>query len=258
MVTTVKLVKMAKLKAPVIFTGLPGIGLVGKIVVDYLLKELNTEKIAEIISDSFPPSAHTKEGMLELIKDEIYHYSFKGKDYLFLSGPVQPSLDFRSGTAQEHYEFARSICEFLKQHDVKEIYALAGINVGERRMNHEPKVIVAATSKALLNDLKKYGVIIDKNEGLISGAAGLLPGIAAEFGMDAACLMGETNVRLVYGDHGAAKKVLELLIKKFGFKVDMRKIEKESVEIEKAFTQLSAQLEEQEEKPLPSGLSYVR
>ena len=69
--------------------------------------------------------------------------------------------------------------------------------------------------------------------------------------------MGETNARLIYGDPGAAKTVLELIIKRFGFSVEMKKMEQESKEIEKAFSQLNEQLEDQEDSP-PSGLTYVR
>jgi proteasome assembly chaperone (PAC2) family protein len=164
----------------------------------------------------------------------------------------------RFGSSIEHYEFAEKIIEAAEKLGVKEIYTLAGINIGEQRLTQEPRIVAAATSKKILDDLKRFGVIFNKQDGLISGAAGLLLGVAKEKGIDGACLMGETNATLIYGDHGAAKKIVELLVKKFGFEVKMSEIEKESKNIEKAFMQLSKQLEEQEEKPPASGLSYVR
>ena len=258
MKTRVKFLKNIKLRNPVLFTGLPGIGLVGKISVDYLLKQLKAQKIAEVFSDSFPPSIHTKDGVINMIKDEIFLYSFKDRDYLFLAGPVQPALDIRSSSMSEHYEFAEAIMDSLKAKGLKEVYTLAGINIGEKRMLSEPNVIIAATDKNILAEWKKFGAVGDRPEGLISGAAGLILGVAKENGISGACLMGETNARLVYGDHGAAKNVLELLIKKYGFKVDMSRIEKEAKEIESAFTQLAKQFEDQEEKPAEHGLSYVR
>lgn len=51
MTTTIKLLKKKKLKNPVLITGLPGIGLVGKLVVDYMLKESKAERIAEVHSE---------------------------------------------------------------------------------------------------------------------------------------------------------------------------------------------------------------
>jgi len=256
--TEINFLKKKKFKNAVMFSGLPGIGLVGKIAVDYLLKQFKAEKIAEITSDAFPPSVHTKKSIIELIKDELYHYKFKGKDYIFLSGPVQPSLDATISSAKEHYEFAEKIVLAAKKLGVKEIYTLAGINVGEKRMNSEPKVIVAATDQKILESFKKLKAIEGHEEGLISGAAGLITGLALKHNMKGACLMGETNARLIYGDNGSAKKIIELLSLKFGFKVDMNQIEKESKEIEKAFQQLSKQLEEQQEDIPEKGLSYVR
>ncbi|MFA4907340.1 MAG: PAC2 family protein [archaeon] len=263
MKTEVILLKKTKLTNPIFITGLPGIGLVGKIVVDYLLRQNKSEKIAEIVSDSFPPSVYTKDSFASLIKDEIHLVRLGKQDFLFLAGPVQPSLDMRFSVSSDHYEFAESIVKAMKKLGVKKIYTLAGINVGDRRMEKLPRVVISSTSKQELDVFRKFGpetVKIDKGEGLISGAAGLIVGFAAKEGLMGTCLMGETNVKLIYGDHGAAKKVLEILIKKFGFKVKMGEIEKEAKEIEQAFSQLAKQLDDMKEEPEEENpkLSYVR
>jgi hypothetical protein len=258
MVTKVAILKKNSLSNPVLFVGLPGIGLVGKICVDYFLKQFKTELVAEVYSDSFPPTVHTKDGVIELIKDQIFAFEFKGRHFLFLSGPVQPSLDFRAGSPQEHYDFAEEIVSAVKKLGVKEIFTLAGINVGDKRMESKPGVVVAATGKKMLEDFKALGAAAGQKEGLISGAAGLILGIGAQHGIDGACLMGETNTRLVYGDHGAAKTLIELLIKKFGFKVEMKGIEREAKNIEEAFKKLAEQFEEAEENMPQEGPSYVR
>ncbi|MFH1587973.1 MAG: PAC2 family protein [Candidatus Diapherotrites archaeon] len=242
----------------VLLTGLPGIGLVGKIVVDYLIKELKPKKVGEIISDSFPPSVHTTKGVLELIKDEIYFYELKGQKFLFLSGPIQPALDAKSSSGKEHYEFAGKIVSEMKAKGVSQIITLAGINIGEKRVSKAPGVVAAATHKDVLQEWISLGADSNKGEGLISGAAGLILGMAKVHGLKGACLMGETSIRLVYGDPGAAKTVLELLNKKFRFPVDMDKIKKESVEIEQAFTELTKKLEKATEQEDNDELSYVR
>ncbi len=257
MPTTVKMLKEKKFKDAVLFTGLPGISLVGKIAVDYLLKQFKAEKVAEVYSDSFPPSVQTTKGIIDMIKDDVYHYSFKGRDYLFLAGPIQPVLDAKSGSMAEHYEFASALVKFFREIGVKEICTLAGINIGERRMHVEPRVIVAATDKNIMEEWKAAGGVNDKPVGLISGAAGLLLGIGKAEGLKGACLMGETNARMIYGDPGASKQVIEVMVKRFGFSVEMKQMEQESLEIEKAFSDLNKQLEEQEDSQ-PAGLTYVR
>ncbi|MEM4261978.1 MAG: PAC2 family protein [Candidatus Diapherotrites archaeon] len=255
MSTTIKFIKKTKFKKATLFTGLPGIGLVGKICVDYLLKQLKTQKVAEIYSDFFPPSVQTENGIATLIKDEIHYYKHKGKDYLFLAGPVQPTLDINSAP-NEHFEFSRAILYALKEKGLNEIYTLAGLNIGEQRLTKEPRVAVASTSKKKLEEWKKIGAITNRPIGLISGIAGLLIGMGKEEGIEGTCLMGETSSRMIYGDPGAAQKVLELIIKKYDFKIDMTSLTKEAKQIEKAFQELNKQLEEREETP--TNLSYVR
>lgn len=252
--------KKRKLNNAVLFTGLPGIGLVGKIATDYALKKLGAEKIANVYSDSFPPSVYINNGIADLIKDEIFLYKMKNRDFLFLAGPVQPALDPRITNVNDHYEFAEAIVKVAKDLGVKEVYTLAGINIGDARLNHEPKVVVAATDKKTLESFKKLGAKTGMNSGLVSGAAGLILGIAAKNGMKGACLMGETSSKLIYGDHGAAEKLLELLIKRYGFKIDMKEIAKESKSIDNAFKQIMNELStksvsetEKEENP-----TYVR
>lgn len=255
MSTRIKFVGRTDFRDAVLFTGLPGIGLVGKIAVDYILKQVKAEKVAEIHSDFFPPSVQTNNGLVELIKDEVFVFNFKGRDFLFLAGPVQPTLDSRSGSMGEHYEFSRAIFDSLKDKGLVEVCTLAGLNIGEKRMHSTPNVIAAATDKKNSEQWKELGAVTDKQIGLISGTAGLLLGLAKEAGMQGVCLMGETNARLIYGDPGASKKLLELLKKAYGFDFELTKMEKEAKEIEKAFAELNKQLDENDED---DSLSYVR
>jgi len=259
MPTRIKTLKEMKFSNGILFTGLPGIGLVGKIAVDYMLKQIKAEKFAEVYSDSFPPSVHTKKGIVELIKDEFYYYPYKGKDFIFLAGPVQPALDLRVSSAFQHYEFANAIVDYIVKCGITEVYTLAGINIGEQRVGLEPNIVCAATDEKILAEWKKLNVRVDQQEGLITGAAGLILGLAAEKGLRGACLMGETSSKLIYGDHAAAKRLLEVLIKKFKFKLDMKQIKKEAKKIQQTFSQLTKQLESQQEEEKPKEpLSYVR
>ena len=112
MPTKILLRKKVTLDKGVLLVGLPGIGLVGKIAVDYLLKELKPTKVGEIYSDSFPPSVHTKNSKIHLIKNELFHLNYKKQDFFILAGPVQPTLDFKVGSAKEHYEFSETLVNY--------------------------------------------------------------------------------------------------------------------------------------------------
>jgi uncharacterized protein len=258
MPTKILLTKKMSLENGVLLVGLPGIGLVGKMAVDYLLKEMKPQKIAEVYSDSFPPSVHTKNSKIHLIKNELYYLKHKKQEFIILAGPVQPTLDFKIGSSREHYEFSETLVNFFKSIGIKEIITLAGINIGEKRLNKKPGVIVAGSDDETIKAWKSFGAKEDKKEGLISGAAGLLVGLGKLHNMSGACLMGETNAQLVYGDQGSAKRVLEILSKRFNMKLNMKKIEKDAKDIEKAFKDLSQQLEALEEETPSEDLPYVR
>jgi uncharacterized protein len=257
MPTKILLTEKVSFKNAILIVGLPGVGLVGKLSVDYLLKELKPKKIGEILSDSFPPSVHTKNSQIHLIKDELFHIKKGKNDFLFLAGPVQPTLDFKSGSPHEHYEFSETLINYFKSIGVSEIITLAGINVGEKRINKKPGVIVAGTEEKVIKDWEKVGAKRDKKEGLISGVAGLLLGLGKLRNIKGACLMGETTAQLIYGDQGSAKSVLELLKKKYKFKVNMKSIAKDTQQIEKAFKELTQQLESVEEES-GEAPTYVR
>jgi uncharacterized protein len=235
MVTKIKILKKQKLKKQILFVGLPGIGLVGKIAVDYLVNELKPKAklYAKVISDNFPPAVHTKNSILNLIYDEIYVYKTKTRDYLFLIGPVQPSLMMPINSSQ-HYEFSQTIAKFLKDTGTQKIFTFAGINVGQKRLNKNPSVIMVSSdtkTKDSITKKKINNLIVDnsKTDALISGVAGLLIAIAYnDYNIPGCCFMGETDQKLVFGDQGSAKSVLQVISKLVDFKFDLKKIDKEA------------------------------
>ncbi|MDD3178609.1 MAG: PAC2 family protein [Candidatus ainarchaeum sp.] len=265
MATNIDLIlKPKKLKKPIVFVGLPGIGLVGKISVDYLSKELSPKPklFANIYSDKFPQAIHTKNSIFELIHDEIYIYSTKTQDYLFLVGPVQPALG-NILNSSDHYEFSQKLADFFKKQGVKEIYTFAGLNVGDKRIKNKPKVLAVCSDENTKNLLIKKNIKNlffekDNKDTLISGVAGLLPGIAyTQYKISSVCFMGETNGKLTFGDHGSAKELLEIISKLFKFKLDLKKIDKNSKKIEESFNEITKNIKLLEKKEdTPSN--YIR
>lgn len=53
--TLVRLKENLELKKPILVVGLPGVGLVGKLVAEHLVDELGAEKVIEVYSPHFPP-----------------------------------------------------------------------------------------------------------------------------------------------------------------------------------------------------------
>ena len=64
------------LKDPIVLEGLPGIGFVGKFLVDQIIKQTDAIKFAELKSDYFPPQVIMKpDGLIEHMKNEFYSRS---------------------------------------------------------------------------------------------------------------------------------------------------------------------------------------
>jgi len=169
-----KSVEEVGLESPVFIEGLPGIGHVGKLVADHLVKELNAELVVEIYSHHFPPQVMVlQNGTIRMPKNEIYAYKSDGSspDLLILIG------DFQSISNEGHFELVNAYIEVAKRFNARRIYTLGGYGIG--KLVEEPYVLGAANSPELVEELKRYGVRFENGEpgGGIIGASGLLLGI---------------------------------------------------------------------------------
>jgi len=228
-----KNVEDVKLENPIFIEGLPGIGHVGKLVADHLVKELNAEKIIEIYSHYFPPQVIVKEdGTIRLPRNEIYAYKSNSNspDLLILVG------DFQSITSEGHFELVNTYIRIAKMFNARRIITLGGYGIG--KFVEEPYVLGAANSKKLVNELKAYGVKFERGEpgGGIVGASGLLLGISELEGIEAACLMGVTSGYMV--DPKSAKAVLEVLMKILNLEISIEALDERAREMEKFLAQI--------------------
>src|SRR3989344_4241080 len=125
--------KKPALRNPLMIEGLPGIGNVGKVAVDFLVDELNAVKLYEIHSYSFPHSVFVNEdNLVELPTVGIYYKKRKTRDLLFLAGDVQPVDEVSS------YEFSEKMLDLLHELNGKEIITIGVIGLAETPKN--PKV----------------------------------------------------------------------------------------------------------------------
>ena len=89
--------------ASVVIDGLPGVGHVGKLVVDHLVRTLSAVKVAEITSTLFPPQMYLDcDAVLRLPRNEMFFVTgTDGHDpVLFRAG------DCQSTRAKGHYTLA--------------------------------------------------------------------------------------------------------------------------------------------------------
>ena len=195
--------------------GLPGVGHVGKLVVDHLVRVFKAVKVAEINSVFFPPQMYlTDESVLRIPRNEIF-YAEKTEDrpsMIFLAG------DCQSTTPDGHYILAEAYVKVMQLLGVKKIFTLGGYGVG--RMVEKPRVLAALSSVDMKDEVEKAGAVLNKDEPLggIIGAAGLIITLGRNAGMKGAALLGETSGYLV--DPVSSTAVLDVLEKLIGFKAD--------------------------------------
>ena len=228
--TFIKELAKAELKNPILIEGLPGLGLVGKIAIRHLVKQLKAEKFAYLYSPHFPYFVIvSKKGNVRLLRGTFYFWKNKnGKNDLILF-----TGDSQAQTIEGQYEISDRILNFAKQHDVKLIITIGGYRMEAK---DKPKVVAAATDQELLNKALKAGAEVSPTGSPIVGTAGLILGLSHFRGIDALCLLGETRGYLP--DPRSAKSVLEILQSMLGFDANLAGLDEEIAKGDKMVTRL--------------------
>jgi len=228
--TYIKEFKQIELNNPILVEGLPGLGLVGKIAIRYLIKKLNAEKFAHLYSPHFPYFVLVnKKGNVRLLRGAFYFWKNKNgpNDLILFTG------DSQSQTIEGQYEIADRMLDFSQKYNVKTIVTIGGYRMEAK---DKPNVFVAATAQELLDRALDAGAAVSSSGSPIVGTAGLILGLARFKKISALCLLGETRGYLP--DPLAARSVLEVLKSAFNFEVDLTGLNEEIAKAETMVTRL--------------------
>ena len=139
-----------KRRRAVALQGFPGIGNVGKILIDYLVKIYKPEKVKKLTTNHFPSIVFVKErNLLEPPQVLFYRKVLKDFDLILLSGNIQPTEDYSA------YVVADLISKELIKENVTELIALGGIGLPIEP--EKPKLFIAGTDSELVRKVKKSG-----------------------------------------------------------------------------------------------------
>jgi len=226
-----KTAPLPKLRDPIFIEGLPGIGNVGKVAIDFIIDGTKARKIFDIYSHVFPHSVFvTENNLIELPKISMYYKKMpkKKRDILLLGGDVQPTDEVPS------YEFSEKILDMIEKFNCKEIVTLGGI--GLPIVPKKPKVYITGNSKELIEkyvagtdlDKKLYGVV-----GPIIGVSGLLLGLSKRRRMRAVSLLAETYGHPMYLGMRGAREAVRILNQKLSLGLNISQLDREIEEVEK-------------------------
>ena len=227
METTIRALEKVRLRSPVLIEGLPGIGNVGRVAAGYLVSELKMKKFAEVYSPHFLPLVILHDdAVVHPLKCEFYFSKGAKSDIVVLTGDTQ------SISPEGHYEFCDKVLQYAQGLGVREIITIGGFAEGKQVAS--PRVIGAVSDEKLLKKYRKLGIDFGKEHqiGTIVGASGLLIGLGKARGIDGICIMGETFGMPLMTDPKAADRVLHVLSRMLGIKLDMSKLEKTIAEME--------------------------
>jgi len=218
-----------ELKNPVLIEGLPGLGMVGRITVKYLIKQLKAKKFAELYSPHFAYYVLVSDdGSINLLKNEFYYWCNDAgeNDLILLTG------DSQAQTVEGQYEVADAILEFAKNKNVKLVITVGGYR---KDVSGVPQVLASATSPEILKKALEAGSISSPPGSPIIGAAGLILGLAKFRDIEGVCLLGETPGHIP--DPRPAKSILMVIMRMLNLELDLTDLDKEIQRI--------AQIEEQ-------------
>lgn len=169
-----------------IFASLPDMGRVGGLVSSFLASNLETEHIANIISNP-KPWVNVKDGVIESTRD-IYKIYFSDREkLLILTGEMQPE-DHR-----ELLELCNTFLDFCSSiGDVKRLYT-AGGSLNEM-LTGEPRVVGVATKPQLREILVSSDVdTLGSEFTTITWFNGLILGMASDRNIEGIGFYGEIS-----------------------------------------------------------------
>ena len=232
--------KTPTMKDAVLIEGLPGIGNVGKVAVDFIIEELKAKKIYEFFSYSFPHTVFVnEENLVELPTIEMYYAKNHKYQLLLLAGDIQPTDEVSS------YEFSDVIPNIAEKFNAKNIITLGGI--GLPAIPEKPRVYCTGNTKAVVRKYKKGTKLNDKLFGVVGpiiGVSGLLVGLAEKRNIDAISLLAETYGHPMYLGVKGARELVEVLNNKLELGIDIKKMDKEISKLESDMNKKAKRLKE--------------
>jgi uncharacterized protein len=232
-----------KLTRPWLVAVWPGMGHVGINAGVYLLAKLGMTEVAEFeageafdvdavaVSDGLIRPVRRPRSRLFLWKDPAGRH-----DLVVFVGEAQPPAG--------KYAFCRRVVDVARRAGVERVFTFAAMAT-QMHPSAPSRVFAAATDEKNLEELKRLELDV-LNEGQIAGLNGVLLGVAAEAGLNGACLLGEMpHIFAQVPFPKASHAVLEAFTTLAGIELDLSELAAVAKDVEEQLGEVLARVEQQ-------------
>ncbi|MBW2624401.1 MAG: PAC2 family protein [Deltaproteobacteria bacterium] len=219
---SVKLYCEPELVNPCLIAAWPGVGNVASIAATYLKDKLQAEELGELEPAGFfdPGGVFIKDNLIDTpgFPDSKFYYwksEGQGNAIIIFIAEAQP--------ASRAYDYAGTVLDVAGKFGVNRVYTIAAALTEHHP--EQPRVLVAASSQELLDQLKSPDVVM-AGDFYIAGLNGLLLGAARERGMEGIAFLGETvKYAAKVANPRASLEVLKVLTGFIGINIDLTELE---------------------------------
>ncbi len=228
-----------KPKNCILIEGFPGFGLVGTIASEFLLEHLKFEQIGKIIFDEMPATVAIHEG--KVIEPLGIFYNKKYNIVLLHAITASSGLEWK---------LADIVVDLAAKLNAKEVISLEGVGSSEETTTSR----VFYYSKNEKNRKKfEKNKVEELKEGIIIGVTGAI--LLRTEKVPVSCIFAETHTNLP--DSKAAAKVIEVLDKYMGLKVDYKPLLVQAEKFEEKLRGLLTDGQKAQKLSEEKRLSYV-
>ena len=188
-------------ESQMIIAAVPGVGNVGKLVIDTLNEQHESTMLARLIHPDLPPHSTLEEGLLVPPHLSIHSVQMKdSKPIITITGNGQPM------TPRGQHEMAETILELAKDSEAPLLIVLAGLSAkpGEEHIH------LTCSSKDVQSSLNERGITTSTEQpsGGMLGLAGLLVSLSTLHDVSSAAYSAEsigTSIDVVTADRLAQR-----------------------------------------------------
>jgi uncharacterized protein (TIGR00161 family) len=227
----------AKPQNPIIIEGFPGFGFVSTIVTEFLINHLDAKQIGKIIMEELPPVIAVQKG--KVIEPIGIFYS-KKKNLVILH-----ALSAVNGYEWKVADLVKELSKTLK---AKDVICIEG--VGSNTKTHN--AFCLSNKGSSLEKIKKKTGLKELQDGIIMGVSGAL---VLSKSVPISCIFVETHSNLP--DSRAAAKMIEVLDKYLGLKVDPKPLIVQAEKVEVKLKELMEKSKSTSDMKEKKELSYL-